>query len=165
VSCLARAFTPMAALQILALAIAQAIAAVCALLWARIHRFHFMQLFAGQDTRSLRGRRHRSETREHRESCGATDKPRVGPRAQKVVQQETGLSSAAAMFLLPRKLLGAVQGAHRRKATVEQAHRPSVTGFTEPKAWTPLQGVYWLASGPTELGAGVNFRIFRWANK
>jgi hypothetical protein len=32
------------------LAIAQAIAAVCALPWARIHRFHFMQLFAGQNT-------------------------------------------------------------------------------------------------------------------
>jgi hypothetical protein len=30
-----------------------AIAAVCALPWARIHRFHFMQLFAGQDTSAL----------------------------------------------------------------------------------------------------------------
>jgi hypothetical protein len=43
----------MAALQILA--IAQAIAVVCALPWARIHRFHFMQLFAGQDTSLAEG--------------------------------------------------------------------------------------------------------------
>ncbi|PKO70671.1 MAG: hypothetical protein CVU22_00785 [Betaproteobacteria bacterium HGW-Betaproteobacteria-16] len=42
----------MAALQILATA--QAIAAVCALPWARIHRFHFMQLFQGQHTRPSR---------------------------------------------------------------------------------------------------------------
>jgi hypothetical protein len=39
----------MTALKILA--IARAIAAVFALPWARSHRFHFMQLFAGQDTR------------------------------------------------------------------------------------------------------------------
>jgi hypothetical protein len=33
--------------------VAQTIAEVCALPWARIHRFLFMQLFAGQDTRYI----------------------------------------------------------------------------------------------------------------
>ncbi len=46
--------------------------------------------------RSLRGRRHRSETGENRGSRGATDKPRVVPWAQGVVLHETGLSPVAA---------------------------------------------------------------------
>ena len=46
--------------------------------------------------RRLRGRRHRSETRENRGSCGDTDKPRVAPWAQAVVPQETGFSCVAA---------------------------------------------------------------------
>ena len=46
--------------------------------------------------RSLRGRRHRSETCENRGSRGAIDKPRVGPWAQEVVPRETGLSRVAA---------------------------------------------------------------------
>ncbi len=46
--------------------------------------------------RSVRGRRHRSETSENRGSLGSTDKPRVAPWAPEVIPGETGLSGVAA---------------------------------------------------------------------
>ncbi len=50
----------------------------------------------GKKARSVRGRRHRSETSENRGSLGSTDKPRVDPWAPEVIPGETGLSGVAA---------------------------------------------------------------------
>lgn len=53
-------------------------------------------LLAERAARSVRGRRHRSETPENRGSLGSADKPRVDPWAPEVLPGETGLSGVAA---------------------------------------------------------------------